>query len=201
MGAYLDLADVAADHPLAMAELTALRDLADSEGTRAVLYLRRARMAEAGLAALHEQVKQADQQSHERLRWAHAAEEREDALLKDAERSDDVLIALDLSPELFRTEGGVINRGKLRAALLHPAEYLPADHWLRQAAKAGVLSGWQLVPIETNWDMRNEGREILIDTGQVKEYEATAVAVYRAMLAAAPKGPDAAIDAAMESKP
>lgn len=45
--------------------------------------------------------------------------------------ADDVLEALDLSPEKFRTEGGAINRGKLRAAILHPYNYLPPDHWLQ----------------------------------------------------------------------
>lgn len=43
---------------------------------------------------------------------------------------DDVLRALDLSPEQYRTEGGEVNRGKLRATLLHPEEYLPDGHWL-----------------------------------------------------------------------
>jgi hypothetical protein len=45
--------------------------------------------------------------------------------------SDDALEALDLSPETFRTEGGTINRGKLRAAILHPYNYLPPDHWMQ----------------------------------------------------------------------
>jgi len=60
MGAYLDIDDVAAQSPLAMRqlaelrseierlrdELSRLRELADSEGTRAVECLRRARKAE-----------------------------------------------------------------------------------------------------------------------------------------------------------
>ena len=49
---------------------------------------------------------------------------------------DDVLQALELPPEQYRTEGGTINRGKLRAAILHPAEYLPEGHWLRAVAPA-----------------------------------------------------------------
>lgn len=44
---------------------------------------------------------------------------------------DDVLEALDLSPGTFRTEGGAINTGKLRAAILHPYDYLPPDHWMQ----------------------------------------------------------------------
>lgn len=44
---------------------------------------------------------------------------------------DDVLEALDLDPESFRSEGGWINKGKLRAAILHPYNYLPEDHWLQ----------------------------------------------------------------------
>jgi prefoldin subunit 5 len=53
MGAYLDIDDVAAQSPLAMrqlaelrGEIERLRELADSEGTRAVECLRRARKAE-----------------------------------------------------------------------------------------------------------------------------------------------------------
>jgi hypothetical protein len=44
---------------------------------------------------------------------------------------DDVLEALELSPESFRSEGGIINKGKLRAAILHPYNYLPPDHWMQ----------------------------------------------------------------------
>ena len=43
---------------------------------------------------------------------------------------DDVFSALDLSPDTFRTEGGAVNVGKLRAAIRHPLDYLPAEHWL-----------------------------------------------------------------------
>ncbi len=49
----------------------------------------------------------------------------------EAAPADDVLEALELSPETFRTEGGVINKGKLRAAILHPYNYLPPDHWMQ----------------------------------------------------------------------
>lgn len=56
------------------------------------------------------------------------------ALEAAAVPDDDVLEALDLSPEQFRTEGGAINRAKLRAAIKHPADYLPPEHWLQAAA-------------------------------------------------------------------
>lgn len=45
----------------------------------------------------------------------------------------DVFEALDLSPEQFLTGGGLINRGKLRAAFWYPHEYLPEGHWMRAA--------------------------------------------------------------------
>lgn len=56
--------------------------------------------------------------------------------------SDDVLEALDLSPEQFRTEGGAINRTKLRAAILRPDEYLPKGHWLREADLPSQTRFW-----------------------------------------------------------
>lgn len=43
----------------------------------------------------------------------------------------DVFEALDLSPEQFLTEGGLVNRGKLRAAIWYPHDYLPEGHWMR----------------------------------------------------------------------
>lgn len=63
--------------------------------------------------------------------------------------ADDVLEALDLSPEAFRTEGGTVNKGKLRAAILHPQEYLPPGHWLTapRAVTEEMVSrflGWKL---------------------------------------------------------
>ena len=45
----------------------------------------------------------------------------------------DVFEALDLSPEQFLTDGGLVNRGKLRAALWYPHDYLPEGHWMRAA--------------------------------------------------------------------
>lgn len=45
----------------------------------------------------------------------------------------DVFDALDLRPEQFLTEGGLVNRGKLRAALWYPHDYLPEGHWMRAA--------------------------------------------------------------------
>ena len=55
-----------------------------------------------------------------------------------AARDDDVFTALDMSPDTFRTEGGAVNVGKLRAAIRHPADYLPPDHWLAAAAPKGT---------------------------------------------------------------
>lgn len=46
--------------------------------------------------------------------------------------------------------------------------------------------GWKLVPIEPNWDMRNEGREFLID-GTEKEPEKLAYFLWKIMVAAAPE--------------
>lgn len=58
----------------------------------------------------------------------------------------------------------------------------------RQAARVGVPDGWKLVPVEPTWDMRNEGRELLID-GLEKEPERLACVLWKAMLAAAPSAP------------
>ena len=56
---------------------------------------------------------------------------------------DDVFAALDLSPDTFRTEGGAVNVGKLRAAIRHPLDYLPADHWLCADAAIKAQGGKQ----------------------------------------------------------
>ena len=45
----------------------------------------------------------------------------------------DVFEALDLSPAQFLTDGGLVNRGKLRAAFWYPHDYLPEGHWMRAA--------------------------------------------------------------------
>ena len=66
----------------------------------------------------------------ESLRQA-AARDLANPAQPEAAPADDVLEALELSPETFRTEGGVINKGKLRAAILHPYNYLPQDHWMQ----------------------------------------------------------------------
>lgn len=50
----------------------------------------------------------------------------------------------------------------------------------------GIPAGWKLVPIEPNWDMRNEGREFLID-GLEKEPEKLAYFLWKTMVAAAPE--------------
>lgn len=49
-----------------------------------------------------------------------------------------------------------------------------------------VPEGWKLVPIEPTWDMRNEGRELLID-GIHKEPERLAYFLWKTMLDAAPE--------------
>ena len=71
--------------------------------------------------------------------FAEAVAALESALrLALAARDDDVFTALDMSPDTFRTEGGAVNVGKLRAAIRHPADYLPPDHWLAAAAPKGT---------------------------------------------------------------
>lgn len=52
----------------------------------------------------------------------------------------------------------------------------------------GVPDGWKLVPIEPNWDMRNEGREFLID-GLEKDYEKIAYFLWKTMVNASPTAP------------
>ena len=49
-------------------------------------------------------------------------------------------------------------------------------------------AGWVLVPIEPTWDMRNEGREFLID-GLEKDYEKIAYFLWKTMVNASPKAP------------
>lgn len=49
-----------------------------------------------------------------------------------------------------------------------------------------VPDGWRLVPIEPTWDMRNEGREFLID-GLEKNPEKLAYFLWKTMVAAAPE--------------
>ncbi|HEL5342797.1 TPA: Lar family restriction alleviation protein [Stenotrophomonas maltophilia] len=69
-----------------------------------------------------------------------------------------------------------------------------AEHWNTRALSAqpspgiAVPSGWKLVPIEPNWDMRNEGREFLID-GIEKEPERLAYFLWKTMINAAPEVP------------
>lgn len=60
---------------------------------------------------------------------------------------DEVFVALELDPEQFRTEGGAIKIGRLRAAIRYPNEYLPAGHWLRAGAAVlkDPLFGWEIV--------------------------------------------------------
>lgn len=88
----------------------------------------------------------------ELTRQADAERRREAAAVPTsaAVPPDDVLEALDLSPEQFRTEGGAINRAKLRAAIRRPADYLPPEHWLRAAAVPANLQ-WAEAPERTQW--------------------------------------------------
>ena len=60
------------------------------------------------------------------------------------------------------------------------------DYAAALSQTAGVPEGWRLVPIEPNWDMRNEGREFLID-GLHKEPEKLAYFLWKTMVAAAPE--------------
>lgn len=168
--------------------LEELAQLADSEGSRAVKYLRRARDAEARIAALEaaavppahdvltaimraaESAKESCGMDHESpaairngkfATIAHMAAqglgmvrgpafEAAAVPTSAAVPPDDVLKALDLSPEQFRTEGGAINRAKLRAAIRRPADYLPPEHWLRAAAVPANLQ-WAEAPERTQW--------------------------------------------------
>lgn len=56
---------------------------------------------------------------------------------------------------------------------------------LSEAGCVQVPAGWKIVPIEPNWDMRNEGREFLID-GLEKDYEKIAYFLWKTMINAAP---------------
>ena len=56
-------------------------------------------------------------------------------------------------------------------------------------ATSKIPDGWALVPIEPTWDMRNEGREFLID-GLEKDYEKIAYFLWKTMVKASPKAPD-----------
>ena len=49
-----------------------------------------------------------------------------------------------------------------------------------------VPAGWKLVPIEPTWNMRNDGREFLID-GIEKEPERLAYFLWKTMINAAPE--------------
>lgn len=84
------------------------------------------------------------------------------------------------------------------------------DQWTawQAALQAGagdahvVPAGWTLVPIEPSWDMRNEGREFLID-GLEKEPEKLAYFLWKTMVAASPielEKRDAAIDSAQATE-
>lgn len=55
------------------------------------------------------------------------------ATLEQRALTADVFEALDLRPEQFLTDGGLVNRGKLRAAIWYPHDYLPEGHWMRVA--------------------------------------------------------------------
>ena len=72
----------------------------------------------------------------------------------------------------------------------------------RTSSRGEAVAGWKLVPIEPSWDMRNEGREFLID-GLEKEPEKLAYFLWKTMVAASPKElekRDAAIDNAQATE-
>lgn len=52
--------------------------------------------------------------------------------------------------------------------------------------QVGEPNGWKLVPIEPTWDMRNEGREFLIE-GMEHQPERAAYFLWKTMVAAAPE--------------
>lgn len=52
--------------------------------------------------------------------------------------------------------------------------------------QSNVPEGWKLVPIEPTWDMRNEGREFLIE-GLEHNPERAAYFLWKTMVAAAPE--------------
>lgn len=96
-----------------------------------------------------------------------------------AAREDDVFAALDLSPDTFRTEGGAVNVGKLRAAIWHPADYLPADHWLVAARE-----GFVLVPVKPTPGMLFAGDDVNAECQA--EGVSPVNAIYHAMITSAP---------------
>lgn len=108
-------------------------------------------------------------------------------------------------PELPEASVSVNENGVVMAGLPTPAmvphwanttPYYTKDQMLaygracvaitREAPTEGVPVGWRLVPIEPTWDMRNEGREFLID-GLEKEPEKLAYFLWKTMVAAAPE--------------
>ncbi len=69
----------------------------------------------------------------------------------------------------------------------HAIEFLSGKHQpISLLSGNDAPEGWQLVPIEPTWDMRNEGREFLID-GIEKEPEKLAYFLWKTMVAASPK--------------
>lgn len=118
-----------------------------------------------------------------------------------AERpSDDVLAALDLCPDTFHTEGGSINKGKLRAALLSPAEYLPDGHWLRAAQSKQEPVAWRAF-LEGQF-FHGASRQGLIDALQTRLVRTPLFIepLYTSPSAAAPEAPAAAFETAKEAR-
>ena len=70
----------------------------------------------------------------------------------------------------------------------HPAKLEIKAMKKDDQATSKIPEGWALVPIEPNWDMRNEGREFLID-GLEKDYEKVAYFLWKTMVNASPKAP------------
>ena len=74
---------------------------------------------------------------------------------------------------------------QLAALLAQEGAAVPEGEGIRAT---GIPDGWKLVPIEPTWDMRNEGREFLID-GIEKEPEKLAYFLWKTMIAATPEQP------------
>jgi hypothetical protein len=74
-----------------------------------------------------------DHYSAEQLRIAKAAPAPAAPAAEPYLPDTDVLRAIGLQPECYITEAGSLNGNKLRATIMHPEDYLPADHWLRLA--------------------------------------------------------------------
>ena len=111
------------------------------------------------------------QQLRERIAQVIRPVTAQPAQPKQATEADDLLRALGLNPDAYRTDGGAINHLKVKAALTHPQEYLvqavqePDGHAAAKAACfdwllnncVGSVKGWLCLTFETS--MRKESHE------------------------------------------